>query len=120
MGAFVVGRPINGISLNGLEYLLYSADNPLGKPEGMVIVYHSIESAKQTLLENGITEQLIEEIGIQILPVKKVFCPTCQKEIVLKQKPDGEFIADCECGYHEDPLNWYSAVPALGGADESC
>ena len=49
----IVGRPIEGISLNGLEYLL--------DPEGDELLFNSIGDAKQMLSDNGIGEADLEE-----------------------------------------------------------
>ena len=54
--SFLIGRPINGVSLNGNEYVL--GDN--GKPR----VFSDMVSAKQFLAEKGLTELDIEAEGI--------------------------------------------------------
>lgn len=54
--SFLIGRPINGVSLNGNEYVL--GDD--GKPR----VFPDMVSAKQFLAEKGLTELDIEAEGI--------------------------------------------------------
>jgi len=44
----VIGRPINGISLNGLEYLL--------NEEGNYMEFNDSKTAKEFLRENGYSE----------------------------------------------------------------
>ena len=43
----VVGRPINGISINGLEYLLGENDEPMK--------FDNVKSAKTFLKKHGVT-----------------------------------------------------------------
>lgn len=50
----IIGRPINGISINGLEYV--SDDD--GKP----MEFPSVEAAKAFLTEHGVTQEAIEEM----------------------------------------------------------
>ncbi len=54
--SFMIGRPINGISLNGNEYVL--GDD--GKPR----VFSDMVEAKLFLAEKGMTEVDIEAEGI--------------------------------------------------------
>jgi len=61
----IVGRPINGISINGLEWLLDDNDEPIRFVDGNV--------AKQFLLDNGESVENIytywfedEETGLQL------------------------------------------------------
>ena len=49
----IVGRPINGISLNGLEYML--------DPDGNEVLFDSIDDAKQMLMDNGIEGNDLED-----------------------------------------------------------
>jgi len=49
----IVGRPINGISLNGLEYIL--------DDEGEIRYFDSVEEAKQLLREHGYDEDDMED-----------------------------------------------------------
>ena len=51
----VVGRPINGISLNGLEFLLISENGPR-------MTFDSKEEAKDFLRENAFPEATDEEL----------------------------------------------------------
>ena len=64
--AVLVGRPINGISINGLEYVL----NENGEP----VKWATEKQARLFLKEHGITEKEIEETGI-------VFVDAEQEEI---------------------------------------
>lgn len=54
---YIIGRPINGISINGLEYILTD--------EGDEMIFDSIEDAKDFLSCCGIGEEEIEAQGIQ-------------------------------------------------------
>lgn len=53
---YVIGRPINDISINGLEYV--TDDN------GEEMIFDSIEDAKEFLDSHGIEEEEIEAKGI--------------------------------------------------------
>ncbi len=55
---FVIGRPVEGIPLNGNEYVLDA--------EGYAKTFDSIEDAKSFLRANGITEEDVERQGIVI------------------------------------------------------
>lgn len=50
----IIGRPINGISLNGLEYLLDDKDEPME--------FKDKDEAKQYLRDNGYAELSDEEL----------------------------------------------------------
>lgn len=52
--AVIVGRPINGISINGLEYLM--------DDEGAYKIFDDIDAAKKFLMENGFDEENLEEL----------------------------------------------------------
>lgn len=52
----LIGKPINGISINGLEYV---CDDNL-----YAIVFEDGTAARKYLAENGITEDDIEDMGI--------------------------------------------------------
>lgn len=54
---YVIGRPINGITINGLEYVLTD--------DGDEMIFDSIEDAKDFLSGCGIGEEEIEAEGIQ-------------------------------------------------------
>lgn len=57
--AIIVGRFINGISLNGLEYLLCGS----GKPKE----FEDVQSAKQYLLDTdypGVSDEKLEDLFI--------------------------------------------------------
>ena len=49
MKIIIVGRPINGITINGLEYLM--------DYEGDLMTFESEEKAKEFLAEKGYTEE---------------------------------------------------------------
>ena len=53
---YIIGRPINGITINGLEYIL--------DDEGDEIIFNSIEEAKEFLLGFDIGEAEIDAQGI--------------------------------------------------------
>lgn len=53
MSKYIIGRPINGIPLNGLEY---ATDD-----DGALLQFDSIESAEIFLKENGATKEDIED-----------------------------------------------------------
>jgi hypothetical protein len=48
----LIGRPINGISVNGLEFVLNA--------DGSEMTFSSVESANQFLLDNGFTQEDID------------------------------------------------------------
>ena len=50
----IVGRPINGISLNGLEYILNG--------DGSVMQFESQDAAKEFLKVNGFTESDFDDL----------------------------------------------------------
>lgn len=50
----VIGRPINGISLNGLEFLLE-------KEDGDIKHFQSLNKARSFLIENGVTPEDVDE-----------------------------------------------------------
>lgn len=53
MKVIIIGRYINGVSLNGLEYLL--------NPDGTEVRFKSVDQAKQYLLDNGVSEADVDE-----------------------------------------------------------
>lgn len=52
----IIGRPINGISINGNEYVC--------DKNGMAIVFVDEETARAFLKDNGLTDENIEDCGI--------------------------------------------------------
>ena len=52
--AVIVGRPINGISINGLEYLM--------DDEGAYKIFDDMDAAKKFLKDNGFTDEDMEEL----------------------------------------------------------
>lgn len=55
----LVGRPIEGVTINGLEYLC--------DEKGRAIVFKDESDAKQFLSDNGLSEDDIEDQGILIV-----------------------------------------------------
>lgn len=53
MKKVIVGRPIEGISLNGLEYVL--------DDDGFIRYFDSVEDAKAFLRENGVDDETMED-----------------------------------------------------------
>lgn len=78
----IVGRYINGISLNGLEYLKNDADE--------VIYFVGVEAAKAYLREHGITEDEMEDMVFR----KSVgTCFRCGDPLFLSDIPE----YTCQC-----------------------
>lgn len=61
--AVLIGRPINGISINGLEYVLDENGEP--------IKFETDEQARQFLKEHGIGKRKIEKCGILFVDAKE-------------------------------------------------
>jgi hypothetical protein len=57
--SIIVGRPINGISINGLEYLLNDDNSEM--------TFNSIDEATQFLNENGISQECIDEGSVVLV-----------------------------------------------------
>lgn len=55
--AVMIGRPINGITINGLEYVLDENGDPMK--------WATEEQARQFLADHGIGEKEIERTGIE-------------------------------------------------------
>ncbi len=62
---YLIGRPINGVTLNRLEY---AADD-----SGKEIVCSSIEEAEDYLRSEGVTDEEAERMGIRFVKVKIVY-----------------------------------------------
>ena len=78
----IVGRYINGISLNGLEYLKNDADE--------VIYFAGVEAAKAYLREHGVTEDEMEDMVFR----KSVgTCFRCGDPLFLSDIPE----YSCQC-----------------------
>lgn len=78
----IVGRYINGISLNGLEYLKNDADE--------VIYFAGVEAAKVYLREHGVTEEEMEDMVFR----KSVgTCFRCGDPLFLSDIPE----YTCQC-----------------------
>lgn len=78
----IVGRYINGISLNGLEYLKNDADE--------VIYFAGVEAAKVYLREQGVTEDEMEDMVFR----KSVgTCFRCGDPLFLSDIPE----YTCQC-----------------------
>ena len=58
---YIIGRPINGIPINGFEYA--------NDEEGYTIKFPSLESAVNFLYQSGYTDESIETEGIEIMEV---------------------------------------------------
>lgn len=69
----VIGRAINGISINGLEYALDDAGN--------YIHFNSIEEAKQFLRDNGVEDE--EDLEDCFVLKHHTYCLNCGKEYML-------------------------------------
>lgn len=54
----IIGRPIEGVTINGLEYVC--------DERGMTIVFKDEQEARGFLADHGIDDDLIEECGIII------------------------------------------------------
>lgn len=85
---FIIGRPIEGISLNGLEYLLDDERNGITH-------FDTEEEARRFMAEHGIDE---EDIILQY----HIFCRHCAKEFFFETDaiPKGEdrvFYVCTEC-----------------------
>lgn len=50
----IIGRPINGISINGLEYVLDASGEPM--------VFANEEAAKKFLMEHNCPEDVFEDL----------------------------------------------------------
>ncbi|RKZ95594.1 MAG: hypothetical protein DRQ46_08220 [Gammaproteobacteria bacterium] len=50
---FIIGRPIEGISLNGYEYLL--------DPDGHELLFDTVDEAKKLLSDNGVEGDELED-----------------------------------------------------------
>lgn len=50
---FIIGRPIEGISLNGLEYLLGT--------DGHELLFDTVDEAKKLLSDNGVEGDELED-----------------------------------------------------------
>lgn len=50
--SYIIGRPIGGISLNGLEYLLDEDQN--------VLTFESVKSAEAHLIDIGFSQSVID------------------------------------------------------------
>ena len=56
--SWVIGRPINGITLNGNEYVL--------DENGDEMQFETNDKAKSFLFDHGLTDELLESQGIFI------------------------------------------------------
>ena len=62
---YIIGRPINGISLNGNEYICNS-EGRICNSEGRTLLFSTVEDAKAVLYNAGYTDDSIEAEGIII------------------------------------------------------
>ncbi len=58
---YIIGRPINGISLNGFEYVL--------DEDGDEMIFESTTAAKEFLSDIGVTDEDAEAQGIRFIKV---------------------------------------------------
>ena len=87
----IVGRYINGISLNGLEYLKNDADE--------VIFFAGVEAAKVYLREHGVTEDEMEDMqksGVTLSLLWVEYCERCRQngELPYKSTQFNKYYAD--------------------------
>ena len=87
-----IGRHINGITINPLEYVLDESGN--------VLAFENEERAKQFLKNNGFSEDDIYWLTISDCMVK---CLNCEHEFILS-------------GLSHDELGWHTACPKCGGS----
>ncbi len=69
----VIGRPVNGISLNGLEYAL--------DDDGNYIHFSSVCEAKRFLRDNGVEDE--NELEDCFIYKHHTFCPECGLEHLI-------------------------------------
>ena len=69
----VIGRPIEGISLNGLEYAL--------DEHGGYIHFETIDEAKQFLRDNGVEDE--DDLEDCFMYKHHAFCPQCGEEHLI-------------------------------------
>ena len=55
----IIGRPINGVTLNGLEYCL--------DDDGELLRFSSETEGREFLHENGMDDKEIKETGVQFI-----------------------------------------------------
>lgn len=79
----VVGRPINGISLNGLEYLL--------DEDGKIEIFPSLEEAHQVLINGGVWEEDLDEFEYR----KVMECPNCKQRTFVHLNENVTGCTDC-------------------------
>ena len=53
----VIGKPINGISINGLEYLLNN--------DGSEMTFESVDKAKKFLLKHGFSKEFLNHVTFE-------------------------------------------------------
>lgn len=70
----IIGRPINGISLNGIEYAL---ENDKGEYKH----FDSIEAAKQFLRSEGVQDE--DELDDCFVYQYHTYCLNCGEEYIL-------------------------------------
>lgn len=78
----VIGRPINGVTLNGLEYIL--------DDHGDVMRFENLKSAGAYLLKTAkYTWKQIENEGIQLIytnEYKECDCSQCERNCYIRDK----------------------------------
>lgn len=61
---YAIARPINGISLNGREYVLDNGNN--------LMLFQSEQDAVNFLLSHGIDDEKMKACGIEVIPESEV------------------------------------------------
>lgn len=79
MKKIIVGRPIEGISLNGLEYIL--------NDEGEIRYFDSVDEAKALLRENGFDDETMED-GLIFRESEDRTCVRCGAPLFKSDLPD--------------------------------
>lgn len=82
----VIGRPINGISINGLEYLLDDA--------GDFHHFSTVDAAKQFLRDNGVDDEEALKEGFRY--IQHTYCAGCGKEYFLEPSEVAEHGYYCD------------------------
>jgi len=75
----IVGRAINGVTINGLEFLL--------DEEHEVVKFPNVDAAKKHLMENGFSQEAIKDMTFldaeadePVSQSRGYICPVCENE----------------------------------------
>lgn len=78
-GDVIVGRAINGVTINGLEFLL--------DEEHEVVKFPNVDAAKKHLMENGFSQEAIKDMTFldaeadePVSQSRGYICPVCENE----------------------------------------